>query len=412
MPRRPTDPPPLALPGGVRPRLLLFCQYVRGIGHLVRSAELARELAMSFDVCLVNGGQPVPGLPLPRSVRYVVIPAVSRDEESGALVSAEPSLTLADSRATRAAALVRCVEDVRPDILVTEHFPFGLLFEQEYILLLEVGKRVNPQVRIVSSVRDVVLSPGGGADDARTRALLDRWFDLILIHGDEAVIALDDSFPLLRSVAAPHRYTGYVVRSLPDDSMEGGPPSSMDAPPTVIASAGGGRVGGELLEAVVAASPLLATRWRHRLKVFTGPFLPPDAAARLRAATRLAPGAELFAFTPQFHRELARAAVAVGLGGYNTLIETVAAAVPAVAYLRSFRHGDREQELRAVKFREAGLIETLEPAELTPAAVADRILRLVDRGQQPRRTVRLDGAATARRLLEELWQGSGRGDAP
>ena len=198
-----------------KPRLLFFCQYVRGIGHLVRSAELARELTTSFEVCLINGGQPVPGLPLSRSVRFVGIPAVSRDEESGELVSADASLTLTDCQSARLAALERCVEDFGPDIIVTEHFPFGLLFENEFVLLLVTGKRVNPRVKIVSSVRDVVLSPGGGADDERTCGLLDRWFDLVLVHGDKAVIAFGDSFPLVRSVTVPLRYTGYIVRSAP-----------------------------------------------------------------------------------------------------------------------------------------------------------------------------------------------------
>ena len=181
-----------------------------------------------------------------------------------------------------------------------------------------------------------------------------------------------------------------------------------DGPPTVIASVGGGRVGGELLEAVIDASRLLAGRWTHRLKVFAGPFLPGVLADRLRAAARLAPRAEVCEFTPVFHRELVQAAASVGLGGYNTLIETVAAGVPAVAYLRPFRHGDREQELRAARFREAGLIETLEPVELTPPEVADRILRLIERRERPRRPIRLDGAATSRRLIEQLLRVSGR----
>ena len=44
-------------------RVLFHVQYLLGIGHLRRAATLARALADGgFDVLLVSGGAPVPGV--------------------------------------------------------------------------------------------------------------------------------------------------------------------------------------------------------------------------------------------------------------------------------------------------------------------------------------------------------------
>jgi predicted glycosyltransferase len=383
-----------------RIRVLIFCQYVRGIGHLVRATELAREFASSFDVCFINGGQPVPAFELPQSIQAHCIAPIFRDEDSGELVPSAEYSTLADCRDARELKLRGLVQDFRPDVVVAEHFPFGLLFEREFISLIESAKKLNLSTKIVSSVRDVVLAPGGGSDDIRTCQILERLFDLVLVHGDASVIEFSDSFPRIDSVATPLQYTGYIVR--PFNRIKVNPCSELEQPPIVIASIGGGRVGLELLEVVVDASKLIADKWTHRLKLFIGPFVAADVSTRLRSAVGSASHIDICEFTQKFNQDLRNATVAIGLAGYNTLIESVAAGVPTLAYLLPFRHGDREQELRAVRFRDAGLLETLELWELTPSVVAERILKISDKRSQSLRSISLDGAATSRQLIEGL----------
>lgn len=302
----------------------------------------------------------------------------------------------------READLGRFVADFRPDIIVTEHFPFGLLFESEFESLIQAAKRENPRTKIVSSVRDVVLRLGGGSEDTKTCQMLERWFDLVLVHGDESVIRFSDSFPKINSVTVPLQYTGYIVRSFSKCTTQIIKHEVWDQPPIVIASIGGGRVGGEFLEVVIAASKLLATQWKHRLKLFVGPFLPPEVDERLRVAALLTSHIDVFEFAPSFYQDLCYATVAVCLAGYNTILECVAAGVSTLSYLLPFRHGDREQELRATRFRDAGLIETLEPSELSPSEIAKRILQMTKERKRPQRSIRLEGAVTSRQLLEKL----------
>ena len=56
--------------------VIIYCQYVWGMGHLVRSLELARALS-DHDVALVAGGQDV-ALDLPGHVNLVRLPRSRR----------------------------------------------------------------------------------------------------------------------------------------------------------------------------------------------------------------------------------------------------------------------------------------------------------------------------------------------
>src|SRR3989475_13223949 len=63
----------------MREAILFYCQYVLGMGHLVRSLALARALADRFRVVFLNGG-PVPrGLPRPAGIEFVDLPPLGFD---------------------------------------------------------------------------------------------------------------------------------------------------------------------------------------------------------------------------------------------------------------------------------------------------------------------------------------------
>ena len=71
---------------------------------------------------------------------------------------------------------------------------------------------------------------------AETVDAVDRFFDLVLVHGDPRLAPFDDSFPDAPAFADIMAYTGLVV-----------PPARASRPPAerfaVVVSAGGGAVG-------------------------------------------------------------------------------------------------------------------------------------------------------------------------
>ena len=56
---------------------------------------------------------------------------------------------------------------------------------------------------IVSSVRDVIESENGGEKDAFICALLNKWYDAILVHSDERIVPFKASFPMADQIKVP-----------------------------------------------------------------------------------------------------------------------------------------------------------------------------------------------------------------
>ncbi|MGH8967439.1 MAG: glycosyl transferase, partial [Actinomycetes bacterium] len=74
-------------------RLLFYCQHSVGLGHLVRSMNLAEGLAEEFDVTLLNGGPWPVNVPQTPAIDIVHLPPLGLDADY-ALVSRDESFTV------------------------------------------------------------------------------------------------------------------------------------------------------------------------------------------------------------------------------------------------------------------------------------------------------------------------------
>ena len=354
-------------------RVMVYVQHLLGIGHLKRTALIARAMtAAGLQVLVVLGGREVPGIDFTGCARILLPPAHAADETFSTLLD-EHDQPIDDAwRDHRVARLLFEYEALRPDVLMIETFPFGRrMFAYELMPLLAAA-RATPRgtagqrpPRIVSSVRDILVRKADPVRNQQMVALAHAWFDRILVHGDPRLIAIEASFPEMSGLAAKLDYTGYVAADIeaPPD-----PPSPIGAGEVVV-SVGGGAAGLPLLRAALAARPLsaLADRvWR----LITGPNLP--ALFRTCAAS-------------------------ISQAGYNTVMDLLQAGTRAV--LVPFADGaETEQSLRARILAERGLAISVDPATLSPIILAralDRALTL------PPASVEIDrrGATTTARLV-------------
>lgn len=74
--------------------------------------------------------------------------------------------------------------------------------------LIRIAK--NKGIKIVTSLRDISIP------HSETRSMLivewiNKYIDLVLVHGDESFIKLEDSFPYKDLIDVPLEYTGYVA---------------------------------------------------------------------------------------------------------------------------------------------------------------------------------------------------------
>lgn len=380
----------------MKPRLLFYCQHVLGMGHFVRSTEIVRALD-DWDVCFLNGGEIVPGFELPPRVDVINLPPIAADAEFRELHVAGDAGSLDEVKQQRTTRILSEFERLQPDVVVIELFPFGRRkFAFELLPLLEHIRSSAPGTKVVCSLRDILVGKGDQARyEERACRTINRYFDLLLIHADPRLQRLDETFGRATDIACPIRYTGFVAQAQarPAQSV------ARSDEPTIVASVGGGRVGYELLESVVAASRLL-DRLPHRLRVFCGPYMPAAQVQQLQALAAPHSNITVEHYTTHFCDELSAAELSISMAGYNTCMNLLTTGVRALVYPFT-GSGDQEQTIRARKLSRLGVVGVVEPHDLAPPRLAGLIR---ERLSSVRPAVALDtgGVTQTGRLLREL----------
>jgi predicted glycosyltransferase len=365
-------------------RVLIHVQHLLGIGHLRRAAALARGLAAAGeDVIVASGGMPVAKLDLGGARLRQLPPARSADETFKTLLD-ERNRPIDDAwRATRREVLLALFDEVRPDALIVEMFPFGRrALRFELIPLLERIAAASPKPKVFCSVRDILIHRPRPDREAEFLDTVRRHFDRILVHGDPRLMRLEESFPLAAAIADRLAYTGYLVEVPAKRGGAEGPGRD-----EVIVSVGGGAVGEELLRIALAARPLTVLRhapWRLLL----GANLPPALMDELKAA---APhGVTVEASRPDFVELLGRCRLSISQAGYNTLMELMAVGSRGVV-VPFARGAETEQTQRAELLAARGLVDVVAEAGLTPERLAEAVDRAAARPKLAPGAFDLDG---------------------
>jgi predicted glycosyltransferase len=372
-------------------RVFFYVQHLLGIGHTMRAALLTRAMRRAgLDVTYVSGGFDAIEPDLAGADVVRLPPVRAGDLGFKSLVGADGAPIDDAWRAQRRAALFDAFHAAAPDVVLIEMFPFGRWpFRFELLPLLEAAQG---RARVVCSLRDILVAK---SEPSRLAAIVDtveRYFDLVLVHGDPDFIALDETFAPARKIAHKLRYTGYVAPDAPDAPA----PLSRADNAEVIVSAGGGGTGGALMRAALDARPLSALAdkpWR----LLVGPNLP-DAD---RASLAPQPGVTIEPVRPDFRDLLASARLSISQAGYNTVMDLLTCGTRAL-YVPFSSHGQTEQALRAHRLADNGWAEVVAEETLTAATLAAAIGRALNLPPPAATAVDRDGAARSAALLAGL----------
>ena len=373
--------------------LLLYAQDSRGLGHIRRSLTIAERLLARYPdvVAYLTTKSSVPGsFSLPERCDYIKLPTrltppCFRPTEE------QDELARQRFRAIRGSILRDTAVGLQPDLVLVDHEPLGSAggFREGLWAL----KAANPATRFVFGLRDIM-------DDAgRIRALwrdqgvydaLEHLYDGIAVYGSPGLYDVAEAYALPDSVRPKLHYCGYVVRDLP--AVDAGALRRKHALPAngplVVATVGSGSDGYPVLEATRAAVDRLRDRFPGLLAILvTGPFMPEDQRARLRArateACRVWSEADVLPL-------MAAADAIVSMGGYNSVCEALVAARPLVIVPRATHKV--EQRIRAETLAARGLARWVHPQELNGARLTEAL----------EGALRCDARAHARRVRETI----------
>ena len=389
-------------------KIMFYCQNLLGMGHLVRTTEIIRSLVKEFQVCLIDGGQIVPGFEIPSNVEILHLPAIRAEHKQIKVV--DSSLTLEEIQQIRKSKLLRVFDEFQPDCLVTEGYPFSkkksLAFE--LVPLLEKVQLAGRRTKVVCSVRDIIMVKqyrDRAQEEERRCKFLNQYYDMLLIHSDPKIHKLEECFSRFKELNCEIYYTGYVAQS-PSENMvprEEDLAELKSKEPMIVVSVGGGRLGHNLLESVVEAASILERTIPHQIRVFTGPFMPEEKFLELQKAADNQVNLTLRRYTSQLLAYMEKAALSISLGGYNTTMNVLRTGVNSMIYPSS---KDSEQTIRAEKLEKRGIVQVIRKEDLQPDRLAQKIIACLKREPVNKtfEPLQLQGATKTAQLLRDLLE--------
>lgn len=390
----------------MKDRVLFYCQHVLGMGHLVRSTEIVRQLCRNSHVLFVSGGEPPRGFRFPEheNIELLQLPPLKTSPDFSNLQVCGSSRSTEETTALRRTMLLQAFANYEPDVVVTELFPFGRKkFRFELLPLLEHSRRRSCRPLVVSSVRDVLVTRNDQEEfEQRVCDLVNAFYDLILVHGDKNFQRLDQTFSRVKDLDCALAYTGYVVRHSDRNAVDRARPPLLELwQPTIVVSNGSGQylTGQAFLERVLLAARLLQNRIPHEFHIFAGPLMPEEAYGRLEALARESSNVKLSRFTPDLGAVLRRAELSVSMAGYNTMMDVLLSGVRALVYPVT-SNGDQEQIVRAESLAKVGVIDVIRTEELAAEELARKLEWAL--GKRPTSlTFDFNGAVNSVRILKK-----------
>ena len=385
-------------------RVLLYTQHLSGTGHFVRIFELAHVLAKGHDVYLTDGGRLVPRPKPSTPFKTLSLPRIYRAREG--LASVDPARHLVDVMNERQRLLLEFVEQIQPNILIFEHFPFSKgLLASEIIPVIERARAQSDQVKVMCSLRDILPITSLDPDPQKHRHIvlqtLRGYFDGVLVHADPNIIRLEAHIPWIADITVPIKYTGYVSekpRALKPHPKNVATPIAREGKYAIVSAGGGGSQ--SLISHCINV-------WQHpglkslvgdrTLVIFAPLFSTKDDLDQLRQQIR-SRNLQLKSFTPTFIDWIQAAELSISQAGYNTCTNILETRTPSILIPDT----DMSDQLaRARLLSKHGVATMIEPSELNHDTLVRAIKATLN---HPRREHHFDleGALKTQKILEGL----------
>lgn len=376
-----------------------------GLGHLRRSILVAHELLAREPDCnilLFANSAVAPFFKTPQRMDHVKLPT-ARKLAAGDWGSARLQIGKTQLRAMRSDLLRSALLQFRPDLFLVDHMPAGVL--GELLPALQALKHEQPNCCTVLGLRDILDAPAMTArawEREGAREALRRYYDRILVYGSEDVFPTSHAYDIPVPPTGLH-YCGYLV-----DESARKPAHEVRASlglseqqRFVFVSAGGGNDGEQIMRTYVAAIRRLGPRADFTTLIAVGANAPEQLKVELETAAAGLP-IRVVPFVDGSPSYIAAADLVVCMAGYNTIAEVLHLRKKALVVPR--RGPSAEQRMRATLLADRRLIDVIDPDELTPERLAERLLADLVRRDFPAASgvPRLDGAGVAAERLLEL----------
>jgi len=372
--------------------VLFYVQHLWGVGHVYRVTRVARGMARAgLDVHLVWGGTRIPGFDF-TDVQVHYLPAVrTADVSFSELLHGDGRVFSDEDKTDRSQTLLDLFLDVRPDIVITEAFPFGRRqMRFELIPLLQAAREAQWKPMIAASIRDIMQEGRKEKRVIESSNLVDEYFDLVLVHGDKNLIRIEETLQGAEGFLDKVRYTGLVT---PEPAEEKADPQHAS---DVLVSVGGGAFGQKLTRAALVAKQY-SKRFPRNWLLAAGTELSEGDYEHLQE--NCPDGMRIVRQIPDLANAMKGTQVSVSHAGYNTVADILRAGCACVLY--PYAEGKETEQLRRSEIMaEHGLATMLPPGELSP----ENLARAIDQAgtmKPAEMTLDVEGATRTAEILKK-----------
>jgi predicted glycosyltransferase len=391
-------------------RIVLYSHDTYGLGHLRRTTAIAHALLQRSPdqrITMITGSPVADQFPLPPGVSLVRLPSVVKvgpeeyrptDPRSWSAVRAE-----------RAGIISSTLLRLRPDVFLVDHAPLGM--KGELVLALQLAREELKETRVILGLRDILDQPDRVRQSWTEQGvypILEEAYDEVFVYGSRERFDAVREYALPPSVAARTVFTGYIAKerglepALSVGDVWGRARRLGDR--RVLATGGGGGDAAPMLLAAVEAWEKLRHLLFGQLLVVVGPLMSGSDRAAVERRAAGTPSVEVIHASKTMLSLIASADLVIAMGGYNSVVEAVAARKPLVICPRTTPR--IEQLMRAEMIAALGLGRVARVDERGADGIADAIVAALKAGPPSSEQWKGIDLGGADRIAELLLAGS------
>ena len=398
---------------GSAPRILLYSHDTYGLGHLRRNTTIAHGLLQrtpDLEVTLLTGSPVAEQWPFPDGVSIVRLPPVTKvgPEEYQPVAARSMSAVRAERAGMIASTLLR----LRPDVFLVDHAPLGM--KGELRLALEMAREELPGTRVVLGLRDIVDEPEVVRATWSTQGVyqaMETAYHQIIVYGSRELFDAASEYDIPEAVRRRVQFSGYIAKDRGLEQSVNGRKTWTQARRAgdrrVLVMGGGGGDAAPMLLAAIEAWESLRYLLNGEAVIVVGPLMAPADRREVERRARQVAGIQVIHSSTTMLSLVAAADLVVSMGGYNSVVEAVAARKPLVICPRTAPR--REQLMRAEIMAHLGLAQVarLDGEGDAAARIADAMVAALKAGPPPQcawRAIDLRGTERVADLLLEMTE--------
>jgi len=355
----------------------MYSQDGFGLGHMQRTSSIAWEIYRLHEeasILTFSDSQLGQFFPISPHHDYIKLPSIAKDGP-GNWKATHLSMSFPEILHLRKQLLSHVLLNYAPDIFLVDHMPHGAM--GELLPALEAMKHSRFHTRVILGLRDILDSPEvtinrwrvEGAYDA-----IDRYYARILVFGMKDVYNVVEKYQMSEGNASKVFYCGYVTNLATANNAHTLRARYLANKPVdtrlIVVMAGGGADAYPIMSTLINALPKVLEHQKCVVAVITGPFMPAELIADLNRRAEQLP----IYMMESVHDSLSHISAAdlvISMAGYNTSVEILRMRRSAIMIPRA--GPSAEQRTRARLFADKHWVDMIDPDELTPKKLAQRI---------------------------------------